>query len=141
VGHAVQHRALEAERGDAAFELVGRGSGIVGGQRREGGETGRMSADCLVQAVVDAPRQRHRDVGWNFLRRRRAMGQHLDVDAGLVHFRKAQRAEIEQAPVRLARPSRFDAGEMARHFRIPIVLLDRDDRAFRFLQHARFRLP
>ena len=137
VGHAVQHGALEAELGDAALELVGRGRRIVGRQAREGGEARRIGGDRRMQPVVDPARQRHRDVGGDLLRRRRAVGEHLHVDAGLVHLLDAQRAEIEQALVGLARPPGFDAGEMGGHLRVPVVLLDRDHRTLRLVQHVR----
>ena len=76
---------------------------IGGRQRRETGEPRRIGSDRRVQPIVDAPRQRDRDVGGDLLRGRRAMGQHLDVDAGLVHFLDAQGAEVFEAPLRLAR--------------------------------------
>ena len=65
------------------------------------------------------------------------MGEHLHVDAGLVHLLDAQRAEIEQALVGLARAPGFDAGEMGGHLRVPVVLLDGDHRTLRLVQHVR----
>src|SRR6185503_4199969 len=48
-----------------------------------------------------------RDVGAEFLGRRGAVRQHLNVDAGLVHFLEAQAAEVEKPLVGLVAPSRL----------------------------------
>ena len=134
VGESVDHRALEAEL-DAAFELVGGRLGIGGRQRREGGEARGVRLHGGVQPVVDAPRQRHGVGAGQLLGRGRAMRQHLDVDAGLVHLLDAQLAEIVQPLRGIARPPGFDARIGRRQFGIPIVLLQRDDWTFRLLHH------
>ena len=63
------------------------------------------------------------------------MRQHLHVDAGLVHFLEAERAQIVEPLVRLVAAAGFRAGEMLGQLRVPIMLLDRDDRAVRLLHH------
>ena len=63
------------------------------------------------------------------------MREHLDVDAGLVHFLDAQRAEIVKPLVGLVAAARFRAGEMLGQLRIPIMLFDGDDRAVRLFEH------
>jgi len=141
VGKTVNHGALEAERHDATLQFVGRSLRLGGRQRRKARKPRRMRRNRLMQPVVDAPRQRDRDVGADFLRGRRAVGQHLDVDAGIVHFLEPQRAEIIETPLRLPGPAGFDAGEMRRQLGVPIVLLNRDNRTFRLGQHSRFPTP
>ena len=126
--HAVQHGALEAELGHRALELVGGGFRIGGGQRREGGEALRVGRAHLGQAIVDRAREVGGDFDRKLLRRRRAVREHLDVDAGLVHFLDAQRAEIVEPLVGLVAAAGFRAGEMLGQFRIPIMLFDGDDR-------------
>ena len=94
VRHAVHHGALEAELGDGALEFVGGGLRVGGRQRCEGGEALRIGRADLGEAVVDLAGQIGGDIGRQLLGRRRAMRQHLDVDAGLVHLLEAQAAEI-----------------------------------------------
>ena len=135
VRHAVQHGALEAELGHRALELVGGGLRVDGGKRGEGGEALGVGRADLGEAVVDLPRQVGGDVGTKLLRRRRAMREHLDVDAGLVHLLEAQAAEIEEPLVGLVAAAGFGAGEMLGQFRVPVMLLDGDDRTIRLLHH------
>ena len=131
----MQHRAFEAELGDGAFELVGRGLGVHGRQRREGRETFRVGGTDLGETIVHLARQVSCDIGAEFLGRGRAVRQHLDVDAGLVHFLEPQAAEVEKPLVGLIPPARLGPGEMLGKFRIPIVFFNGDDRAVRLLHH------
>ena len=107
VGHAVQHGALEAELGDRALEFVGGGLRIDGGERREGGKALRVGRADLGQAVVDRARQVGRDLDRQLLGRGRAVREHLDVDAGLVHFLDAQGAQIVEPLVGLVAAARL----------------------------------
>jgi len=56
-GHAVYHRALEAELGDGALQFVGRGTRVGGRQHGECGKATRMAAHCLIEPVIGAARQ------------------------------------------------------------------------------------
>src|SRR5687768_11130457 len=94
-----------------------------------------MRGAGLREAIVDAGDQRRAGVGGQLLAGRRAVRQDLDVDAGLVHLLDAQRAEIVQARVDVARPSRLDAGVGLGELLVPVVLLNGDDLTFRFLEH------
>ncbi len=131
----MHHRALEAELGDGALEFVGRGLRVDGRQRREGRETLRVGGTDLGETVVHLARQVGRDIGAELLGRGRAVRQHLNVDAGLVHFLEPQAAEVEKPLVGLIAPARFRTGEMLGKFRVPIVFFDGDDRAVRLLHH------
>ena len=64
------------------------------------------------------------------------MREHLDVDAGLVHFLEAQRAEIEQLLDLQPGRAGLAAGKGLGELLVPIVLLERDHRTMRFLEHA-----
>ena len=134
-GQAVHHRALEAELGHGALELVGGGLRIVGRQRREGREALGMGGAGRGEPVVDAAHQRGRAVGRQLLRRGRAVRDHLHVDAGLVHLLDAQRAEIEQPLHLRPGPAGFETDVGLGHLGVPVVLLDGDDRAIRLLEH------
>ena len=79
-------------------------SGTAVGKRGEGGKA-RIAGDDGVQPVVDAAGQCGRGLGGQFLRRRRAVRDHLNVDAGFVHFLDAERAEIVQ-PLAICSPGR-----------------------------------
>src|SRR6266849_2694125 len=138
VGKAVNHGALEAELDDTTLQFVSRGLRLGGRQRRKACKPRRMSRNRLMQPIVDAPGQLDCDAGGDFLSGRRAVGQHLDVDAGIVHFLQAKGAEIIETPLRLPGPASFDAGKMRRQLGVPIVLLNRDNRTFRLQQHPRF---
>ncbi len=131
----MQHRALEAELGDGAFELVGGGLGVHGRQRRKGREAFRVGGADLGETVVHLARQVGCDIGAELLGRGRAVRQHLDVDAGLVHFLEPQAAKVEKPLVGLVAPARLRPGEMLGKFRVPIVFFDGDDRAARLLHH------
>ncbi len=63
------------------------------------------------------------------------MREHLDVDAGLVHFLDAQRAQIVEPRVGLVAAAGFRAGEMLGQLRVPIMLFDGDDRTIRLFEH------
>ena len=141
VREPMDHGALEAEL-DGAFELVGGGRRIARGQRREGAEALRVGRDHGVEPVVDAARQRDRSVAAELLGRRRAVGEHLHVDADFVHLLEAPFAEIVETLLGVAAARRFDAGKGLGQFGIPVVLLERDDRTVRFFHHdAASRLP
>ena len=137
VGEPVDHRALEAELG-GALELVGGGLRIAGRQRREGGEALRIGGDDGVQPVVDAPGEIDRVRTGNLLGRGRAVGEDLHVDPGLVHLLQAQLAEIVEALEHVRIAHAFAADELRRQLLVPIVLLQRDHRTFRLLQHDAF---
>ena len=131
----MQHGALEAELGHRALELVGGGFRIGGGQRGEGGKALRVGRAHLGQAVVDRAREVGGDFDREFLCRRRAVREHLDVDAGLVHFLDAQRAKVVEPRVGLIAAARFRTGEMLGEFGIPIMLFDGNDRNMRLFEH------
>ena len=134
-GQPVHHGALEAVLGHGALELVGRSLRIVRGQRREGREALGVGGAGGRQPVVGAANERRRAIGRKLLRRGRAMRDHLHVDADLVHFLEAKRAEIEQ-PVHLrARPAGFQPDVGLGQLGVPVVLFDGDDRAVRLLEH------
>ena len=131
----MHHGALHAELGHRALELVGRRLGIVRRQRREGGEALRIGGAGRREPVVDAANERRRAVGRQLLRRRRAVRDHLHVDADLVHLLEPQRAEIEQ-PVHLrSRPAGLQPDVGLGQLGVPVMLLDRDDRTIRLLEH------
>jgi len=67
-GVAVDHRALEAELGDAARELVGRCARVGRRERGESGETVRVRLDRLVREIVRVLRHGDRDVRAEALR-------------------------------------------------------------------------
>ena len=133
VGEAVQHGAFEAEL-DGAFELVGGRLRDRGRQGGKGGKT-RIAGDDGVQPVVDAAGQGGRGVGGQLLRRRRAVRDHLNVDAGLIHFLDADRVEIVQPLELLAGPAGLAAAIGLGELVVPIMLLDGDDGTMRFLEH------
>jgi hypothetical protein len=122
---AVDHRAFHPELGDRSLELVGGGTRIDGGQRRESGESGRISADSLAEAVVSAARERHREAGVQEVRRRRGVREHLHVDAGFVHFPDALRTEVFEPVAK----SRAFVGlvEMLDDLGVEVMLFDGDD--------------
>src|SRR5262249_39883861 len=75
-------------------------------------------------------------VGGKFLRRRRAVREHLNVDARFVHFFEPQRPEIFEPVILLAGPAGLAAGEGLFQFVVPIMLFDGNDRTMRFLEQA-----
>ena len=135
IRHAVDHGALEAELGDAAFEFVGGGGGIDGGEGGEGGEPLRIGGAHRRQAVIDLCGQGGGDFNRQLLGRRRAMRQHLDVDSSLIHFLDPQGAEIEQPLLNGSFTAGLRAGEMLGELGVPIVLFDGDDRTIRLFEH------
>jgi len=56
-GHAVDHRALEAELGDGALQFVGGGARVGGRHHGEGGKTIRVALNRLMEPVIGAARQ------------------------------------------------------------------------------------
>jgi hypothetical protein len=63
------------------------------------------------------------------------MGEDLHVDTGLVHLLEPQLAEVVEALEHLWIARALGADELGRDLLVPVVLLDRDHRAFRPLQH------
>ena len=131
----MQHGALEAELGHRALEFVGRRLRIGGGERGEGGEPLAIGLAELGEAVIDPARDIGRDVGRQLLGRGRAVRQHLDVDAGLVHLLDAERAEIIEPLVGLVAAAGFRTGKMLGELGVPIMLFDGDDRTIRLFEH------
>ena len=94
VGEAVQHGALEAELcGAIESSAAASGTAVEAG---ESGEARRIGFDHGGEAIVDAAGEIGGGRCGKLLRRRRAVREHLDVDAGFVHVLDAQRAEIVQ---------------------------------------------
>jgi|SRR6516225_11676572 len=89
-----------------------------------------------MQAVVDAARDRGRGVGWQLLRRRGAVREHLNVDAGFVHFLQPQGPEIFEPRILLAGPAGLAAGEGLFQFVVPVMLFDGNDRTMRFRKQS-----
>ena len=134
VREPVQHGALEAEL-CRALELVGGGVRHGSRQRRKTGEARRVLGDDRGETVVDAGRHCGRGFSRQFLRRRRAVREHLNVDAGVVHFLDAQRPEIMQPVELLAGPAGFGADKGFFELFVPIMLFDGDDGTMRFTEH------
>jgi hypothetical protein len=63
------------------------------------------------------------------------MGEDLHVDPGLVHFLQAQFAEVIEPLEHVRIAHAFGAGELRRQLLVPVVLLQRDHRTLRPLQH------
>ena len=66
------------------------------------------------------------------------MGEHLHVDAGLIHGSQANVADVIEAVEKVLRAGAFSALELGGELVIPIVFFERDDGMF--LVHA-VRLP
>ena len=113
-------------------------AGIDGRQRAEGGEALGIGGAEIGQPVVDARGDLGGVGAGEPLRRRRAVRDHLYVDAGLVHFLEPQRAHVEQ-PVGNGSVT-LDGRGMRGEFFVPVVLLDRDDRTVRLQRHVLPRL-
>ena len=92
-----------------------------------------MCADRAMERVVGLAGERHRLRRWEILRRRRRMGDDLQIDPGLVHLADAPFAEIAQ-PLDPMRPGLdVDADRLfGLERRNPEMLFDGDDFA-----HAR----
>ena len=86
IGQAVHHRPLEVELADRSLELVGRRLGVCGGQCGKGGEPVGVGPHRPAEPVVDAASQRHGSFGVDLLEPGHRVRQHLQVDAGFVHF-------------------------------------------------------
>jgi hypothetical protein len=126
-GHAVDHRAFEAEPGDGAFEFLGRGARVSGRQRGKRGEAVGMALHRLVQPVIDAARKRHAGRGIDALQSRYRVRQHLKVDTRFVHFFQPQCAEIVEPPDDFCPRA---GAAMLLHLGIEVVLLQRNDCGF-----------
>ncbi len=135
VGEAVQHCAFEAEL-RRALEFVGGRFRDRGRQRSEGGEAVGPAGDERVQPVVDAAGERHSDAGGKLLRRRRAVREHLHVDAGFVHPLEADALEVAQAVRQLGGADRLGATIGLDQLIVPVVFLDGDDRTMRLAKHV-----
>src|SRR5205085_6603106 len=133
VGKTMDHRALEAELGHGALEFVRGGAWIRAWQHRERLEAAVRSPHRLAQPVVRGARNGRCRVGVEALRRRRAVREHLDVDADFVHLADAQRADIVQ-PLAQRRIARLRPAflPVLRDFRVYVMLFECND-------HCEFR--
>jgi len=131
----VQHGAFEAQLGDGAFEFVGRGLRVGGGERGESRKALGVGRAHFGQTVIDLGGQRGGNVNRKLLGRGGAVRQHLDVDASLVHLLEPQRAQVVKPLVGLVAAAGFGAGVMLGQLRVPIVLFDGDDRTIRLFEH------
>src|SRR6185437_12633533 len=136
IRHAVQHRALESELGNGAIELVSGGLRIDGRQGGKGGKTLGIGRANLGKSIIDLTGEAGGDVSSELLGGRRAVREHLDVDACRIHLLEAQAAEIKEPFVRFVAPASFRTGEMLGQFRIPVVFLDGNNRTIRLLHHG-----
>src|SRR5437016_2408721 len=91
--------------------------------------------DDRMRPVVHAPRQFDCVGAAESLRRRRAMGQNLHVDACFVHFAQAQLAEIVKPFEDFRIAHTLDTDEQRRQLLVPVVLLQRDHRTVQRSQH------
>ena len=126
---AVDHRALEAILGDRALELVGRGLGIGRWADAERLEAALMGAAGLVEAVIGLAGESDSALGVHLLHRGRAMRQHLNIDAGLVHLLDAQLAEVAE-PLGNARRrtgARIGGRVKRLHLGVQVMLFEGDD--------------
>ena len=120
----MHHRALEAEPGYGAFELVGRRLRIGGRQHRKTGEPVGMGAYRLREPIVGAARQPHGEFRVEPLHRRRAMRQHLHVDAGGVHLGDPALADVVEAGRDIGLPRDIGAGDMGLHLGVQVMLFE-----------------
>ena len=109
--------------------------GSAVGSDGEGGEALGVGRADLGEAIVNLTGQVGGDVGTKFLGGRRAMREDLDVDPGLVHLLETQAAQVKEPLVRLVASPGFGTGEMLGQFRVPVMLLDGNDRTIRLLHH------
>ena len=128
----VNHRAFHPELRHAALELVRGGFRIGRRQRRERLKARRVAAHSVVQAIVRATREAHRELRLHEMRPRRRVRKHLHVDAGVVHLLQPLRAEVLQ-PLSQLRP-RFVGTIVGDDLAVEVVLFDGDD--LRFLVHS-----
>ncbi len=127
VGQPVDERPLEAEPGDGALELVGRGLRVGGRDRGKGGKPVGMGAHRLGQSVIGAARKADRHLGVHLLQAGIGVRQHLKIDAGLVHLLQPQRADIVEPLDQPRRALRIHPGKMLFDLGIEVVLFERDD--------------
>ena len=132
----MQHRAVEAEFCDAAFEFVCAFLGVVGRHRGECAKPLGMLLDGLVQAVVDTLRHLECDFGGKVLRRGSAMRDDLIIDAGFVHFLQPEFAEVVEALFQRRCPHNINAPVGADEFLVPVMFLKCDDLWSAFLNHG-----
>jgi hypothetical protein len=100
-----------------------------------GAKPRRVRTHGGMQPIIDAPGQFDGIWAGEFLGRRRAMGQDLNVDPGLVHLAQAQLADIIETLEHLGVAHAFAADELRGKLLVPVVLLQRDYRAIRSLHH------
>ncbi len=126
VGLAMHHGALEAEILYAAFELVGGGFRLAHRQAGESSEPVGTRLDDAVQPVVDSFRPLPGLSLVEGLGAGRAVRQHLDIDAGLVHLPDAQIVHVDQPLARIlaAAGALVDLGV---DIGVEIMLLDGND--------------
>ncbi len=83
-----------------------------------------MALHGLVQSIVDAARQRHAGSGVDRLQPGNGVREHLQVDAGRVHFFQTQIAKIVE-PADDVRPGTGAA--VLPDLRIEVMLFERND--------------
>ena len=98
---AVDHRALEAELRDARSSSSAAASGSAVGSAANPAKRFGLVATISASRSLTCARQFDRVPAEIFCMRRRAMRQHLDVDAGLVHLLEAQPRRDRRAVRRL----------------------------------------
>ena len=135
VRHPVQHRALEAEFGDRALEFVGGRLRIHCRKGRKGCEAPGVGRAYLGEAVVHLASQIGGNIGPKLLGGGCAMRKHLDVNPGLIHLLETQASQIIEPFVGLIAPASLRTGEMLGQFRVPVMLLNRNDRTIRLFHH------
>ena len=111
VGVAVDHGAAEFQLSHAAFQLVGRGFGILHGQMPKAGIAVRPLGDFARQKIIGfgGPAPRDRGVAL-VLHARSGDGEHRAGNAGAIHRLQPHIAEILQAREQPARHFRIDIG-------------------------------
>ena len=131
VGQTVDHRALKPQLGHGAFKFVGGGTGVRGGQRGETGEAVGMGADSLMQMVVgDASEANRAGRVSHLLHGRSGVGDHLDVDAGLVHLLDSPGSQVFQTLHHRWRPVGVERAVGGADFGMLEVLFQGDDQGF-----------
>ena len=110
VAQPVHHGADEAVLRHDALEFVGGRLGLGRRQRAERGKARGIGRHRRGEPVVDAARQHRPFVGVQALRRGRAVRQHLEIDAGLVHVLDAERRRDRRAAPAGARCGALPSG-------------------------------
>ncbi len=97
VCQSVDHGAFELVFGHRTLELLGGSFRVARRQGGEGGEPLRVHGNRGRQAIIHALGEFDGDIAAELLGGRGAMGEHLHVDAGVIHLLKPQFAEIVDA--------------------------------------------